>query len=103
MFRGIIAFIFVAFSGHVFATDPTRPLSMGSSSTKATQNKALQLQSIIASEDSLRVVISGKTLAVGDSISGYTLIAIEDNDVTLKSLEKTVTLSLFKRVISKNN
>jgi hypothetical protein len=103
VFRVLLIFILLSCCGNVLATDPTRPLIAGGNKVDAKQKVGLHLQSIIATDEHLLVVISGKTLTIGDSIGEYTLVAIDDKDVTLKSLEKTVTLSLFKRVVSKNN
>jgi len=103
VFRVFLIFILLSCCNNALATDPTRPLIANGNKVEATKKKGLHLQSIIARENHLLAVISGKTLTIGDSIGGYTLVAIDDKDVTLKSLEKTVTLSLFKRVVSKNN
>ncbi len=95
----------ICFTLPIFAqqADPTRPFSMKNSSASSAIMKTNQLilQSIVGESEQKNVVISGKVLKLGDTIGEYTLHQINDNDVVLKSSEKTVTLSLFSDVVAK--
>lgn len=103
MYKFSLLFLFL-FCSTVKAqsADPTKPLNiMNSSVTNVTQKDALNLQTIVANGENKSVVINGQLLNIGDQIQQYKLSKITRNYVVLSSLEKDMTLSLFKSVVVK--
>mgnify|MGYP000100189656 FL=1 len=82
--------------------DPTKPLSGSKQSKAVNLGKKLVLESIFHGSNggSMRTaIINGKPLKVNDTIGEYTLVAVNDNNVVLRSSEKRVKLSIFADVV----
>lgn len=82
--------------------DPTRPPGM--SAFKAAPGAAtggLVLQSILISPERKAAVISGKVMGPGESINGYMLVAIAENEAVLKNGDKVQRLRLYPSVVMK--
>ena len=79
--------------------DPTRP--PGTSAIKAVPGFAtggLVLQSILISPERKAAVISGKLVTPGESVEGYMLVAIAENEAVLKNGDKVRRLHLYPAV-----
>ena len=79
--------------------DPTRP--PGASSIKGGPGVALDslvLQSILISPERKVAVISGKLVTPGESVEGYMLVAIAENEAVLKNGDKVRRLHLYPSV-----
>ena len=79
--------------------DPTRP--PGTSAIKAGAGVAtggLVLQSILISPERKAAVISGKLVTPGESVEGYMLVAIAENEAVLKNGDKVRRLHLYPAV-----
>ena len=78
--------------------DPTRPptmLTLPSGSVAATQASGPQLQSVRISAHHASAIISGQQVRVGDHVGGNRVVAISENDVTLRGPGGTQILKLF--------
>ncbi|MGH8677795.1 MAG: hypothetical protein ACREUQ_05520 [Burkholderiales bacterium] len=86
--------------------DPTRPPTYISPSTTgeapdqkdADQKSDLVLQTVLISPERRNVVINGKLLALGQSISGQKVIAIYESEVLLSGSDGALKLRLFPAV-----
>ena len=79
--------------------DPTRP--PGASAIKSSPGVAtggLVLQSILISPERSAAVISGKVVGPGESIDGYMLVAIAEDEAVLKNGDKIQRLRLYPSV-----
>ena len=79
--------------------DPTRPLNFVVTSQAKVK---LQLQALIGTADSRRAVINGTPLAIGQKISGYSLVSITNDSVTVKNGSDVRTLQLRPKLITIN-
>jgi hypothetical protein len=86
--------------------DPTKPLSGASlsstSKAEVTTKAALTLESIVHGFEVHTAVINGQVLKVGDFISQYELVAVNNTSVVLRSAEKRLKLSVFSSVVVKS-
>lgn len=73
--------------------DPFTAQASLSSSVKAVN---LTLQGVLWDEKNPKAVVNEKTLVVGDTVYGYTVVGISPRSVTLKTGEKTIELSVFR-------
>lgn len=81
--------------------DPTRPPTYISPSTTAEAQEPksdLVLQTVLISPERRNVVINGRLLALGQSISGLKVIAIYESEVLLSGDEGARKLRLFPAV-----
>ena len=83
--------------------DPTRPplavLAPASAPGDATERMGgLVLQSVLIAPDRRSAVISGQSMALGDTVGGFRLVRVAVAEVTLEGLEGSRTLSLFPDV-----
>lgn len=79
--------------------DPTRP--PGASAIKGSPGVALDglvLQSILISPERSAAVISGKVVGPGESVDGYMLVAIREDEAVLKNGDKVRRLRLYPSV-----
>jgi hypothetical protein len=58
----------------------------------------LTLKGILWDETSPKAIVNEKTLTIGDTIYGYTVIDIKPKSVTLKTGEKNIELQVFRPV-----
>lgn len=90
--------MFVAAQG----SDPTRPLTgFALIGTSAQGSQKLVLEAIVHGDAIHTAVINNKKLKVGGMIGEYTLTAVNDTSVVLRSGEEKIKLSLFSSVIAK--
>ncbi len=83
--------------------DPTRPplavLAPASAAGDATEPVGgLVLQSVLIAPDRRSAVISGQSMALGDTVGGFRLVRVAAGEVTLEGHEGSRTLSLFPDV-----
>ena len=82
--------------------DPTRPpsiLTLPAGSIVATPSSTgLQLQSVRISAHRASAIISGQQVRVGDQVGSNRVIAISENDVTLRGPNGVQTLKLFSGI-----
>lgn len=79
--------------------DPTRP--PGASALRAAPGAApggLVLQSILISPERKAAVISGKVVGPGESVDGYMLVAIAEDEAVLKNGDNVKRLRLYPSV-----
>jgi hypothetical protein len=79
--------------------DPTRP--PGVSAVRTVPGAApggLVLQSILISPERKAAVISGKVVGPGESVDGYMLVAIAENEAVLRNGDKIRRLRLYPSV-----
>lgn len=79
--------------------DPTRP--PGTSAIRTVPGIAtggLVLQSILISPERKAAVISGKVVGPGESVDGYVLVAIAENEAVLRNGDKIRRLRLYPSV-----
>lgn len=82
--------------------DPTRPLTAGAVADVKQTKTRLTLQSVVGTAMERRVIINGKSLKVGDDISGHKIIAIKPTTVVLSSADSNIELSLFSGAVKKS-
>lgn len=91
--------------GVIAAVDPTKPFSITAAPLAVRhvhmQGASMQLQSIIERNGQSKAIINGKLVEEDGTIGDYQLVAINKDNVMLKSAERQVELSLFRNV--KNN
>jgi hypothetical protein len=84
--------------------DPTRPPAdvykgvSTSGTTKSLARSRMVLQTVLIAEDRQAAVISGRLVAVGDTVSGFRITEIREGEVVLKGKTGTRTLRLFSDV-----
>lgn len=76
--------------------DPTRPLEY---TVGATQNKSLQLNSILISQNRKIAVINGVQLSENQWLDDKRVVSIRDNSVTLDYQGQKIVLSLHNKKI----
>lgn len=82
--------------------DPTRPLSnQGNKGFAKVASSGLVLQSIIKNSQgqTVKAIISGQLVAVGDSVSIYKVKSITDGKAVLSSPDTERTLKLFSQAV----
>lgn len=82
--------------------DPTRPpagimQSTGDGKT-LTRSSGLSLQSILIAPDRRSAIIDGRLLEIGQNVSGYRVVSIEEGSVILKGSQGTRRLQLFPEI-----
>ncbi|HYJ17805.1 MAG TPA: hypothetical protein VEW72_01390 [Burkholderiales bacterium] len=109
IFSSLRAFGIVVLASGVIAAnaqalrDPTRPPGIPASKAgPAVASSGLVLQSILISPERKAAVISGKVLGPGESIDGYMLIAIAEDEAVLKNGDKVRRLRLYPGVDMKH-
>ena len=83
--------------------DPTRPASVpgaGESAPRAVHG--LVLQSVLIAPQRRLAVINGRTLAVGESVDGVTVVDIQAHEVVVKRASGELTLRLVPRYVSRS-
>src|ERR1017187_5440738 len=75
--------------------DPTRPPTGFGSATPITADTAPKLQSILISSSRRIAIISGKTLKIGDKFGDAQVVAINENDVLLRTGKSVEVLKLY--------
>ncbi len=82
--------------------DPTRPPTVSSAPHNTTQDKEIEiytngprLQAIIISDKHRSVIISGKSVGIGEKIGNAQVIRINEGEVLLKDGGSFKTLKLF--------
>lgn len=82
--------------------DPTRPPGIvmlpAGSVVGAPPSTGLQLQSVRISAHRASAIISGQQVRVGDQVGSNRVIAISENDVTLRGPDGVQTLKLFSGI-----
>jgi MSHA biogenesis protein MshK len=82
--------------------DPTRPparlASASGDGTAAPRSAGLSLQSVLIAPDRRSAIIDGSLLQIGDSISGFKVMKIEEEAVTLRGAAGIRRLQLFPEV-----
>ncbi len=85
--------------------DPTRPpalLGPSKGESGAGERRAgLSLQSILIAPDRRSAIIDGRLLNVGESVSGFRVVAIEEGAVTLRGSAGLRRLELFPEVVKR--
>lgn len=79
--------------------DPTRPL--GFAAQKAAEAR-LELQAIFIRDNTKEAVINGKSVSVGESVSGAVVTKIDEKSVRYRKAGKTGTLKLRESVFPGN-
>ena len=101
---GCLAAMALVTSAHAESLpDPTRPplavLAPASAAGDATEPVGgLVLQSVLIAPDRRSAVISGQSMALGDTVGGFRLVRVAAGEVTLEGHEGSRTLSLFPDV-----
>ena len=78
--------------------DPTRPpssLSLPAGSIETPSSSGMQLHSVRISRRQASAIISGQQVRIGDQVGAYRVVAITENDVTLRSPSGQQILKLF--------
>jgi hypothetical protein len=79
--------------------DPTRPPGVSAIRTvPGVATGGLVLQSILISPERKAAVISGKVVGPGESVDGYMLVAIAENEAVLRNGDKIRRLRLYPSV-----
>jgi hypothetical protein len=73
--------------------DPFTPQELFSNIVKAVN---LTLQGVLWDADKPKAIVNEKTLYVGDTLYGYTVVEIKPRSVILKTGEKNIELSIFR-------
>lgn len=82
--------------------DPTKPLSdYQLIENKLVGKKSLVLDAIIHGDKIHTALINNTALQVGDSYGEYTLVAVNDDSVLLRTDDETIKLYIFSGVIAK--
>lgn len=84
--------------------DPTRPPSvfeMGPAGSAQPAEAEPRLQSVLISPTRRIAVISGKTVAVGDSFGAGEVVRISENEVVIRSGGANRTLKLYAGAVGK--
>jgi len=97
-------------SALIFATtavgqtlDPTKPFSYSASSGKSANSETkLVLESIIHGDEVHTVVISGQIVKMGEMVNNHKLVAVNTDNVLLRSDTETLRLHLFPKGIVKH-
>ena len=79
--------------------DPTRPPAGFGGAATAPVESAPRLQSILISSTRRIVIINGKTMKVGDKIGDAQLVAINENDVLLRTGKSLEVLRLYPSLV----
>ena len=102
--QGCLAAMALVTSAHAESLpDPTRPplavlAPAGAVGDAAEPAGGLVLQSVLIAPDRRSAVISGQSMALGDTVGGFRLVRVAAGEVTLEGLEGSRTLSLFPDV-----
>jgi hypothetical protein len=91
-------------SSNLKGLDPTKPLLGSTKSMVVKMTDNIVLEGIFHGshgEQTHTAVINGKALKVNDYIGDYRLVAVNDNNVVLRSSEKRLKLSLFSSIVKK--
>lgn len=81
--------------------DPTRPpdiVTLPVGSIGVVPSTGLQLQSVRISAHRASAIISGQQVRIGDQVGNNRVIAISENDVTLRGPNGVQTLKLFSGI-----
>ena len=79
--------------------DPTRPPGISAvNASPIAVTGGLVLQSILISPERQAAVISGKLVTPGESVEGYMLVALAENEAVLKNGDKVRRLHLYPAV-----
>jgi hypothetical protein len=81
--------------------DPTRPFGHKVTSSVASNDKKMILESIIHGNGVSSVIISGQLLKKLDYIGEYQLTVINEKSVILRNAVESITLTIFKHDIVK--
>lgn len=100
-----LACVMTVCAQHGFAQqlrDPTRPPAMlaptGGETKQPDSNSGLVLQTILISPSRRSAIVDGRLLTVGQSVSGFKVVSIEEGVVTLKGPQGTRRLQMFPAV-----
>ena len=81
--------------------DPTMPLTYREKQQeKLDKKKNLVVNMILVSNHRALAVINDKPMEVGDKINGVTIVAIDQNKVTVKSGDKVWTIEWMANIMS---
>ena len=80
-----------------WARDPFSPQQTVSSVVKAVN---MTLKGILWDDVTPKAIVNDKTLIEGDTLYGYTVVAIKPRSVILKTGEKNIELSVFSPILS---
>lgn len=86
------------------ATDPTRPelktatntAALAAAEAQAKASDKFKLKLIKNDQGQRMALINGKALKQGDTLEGYQVLTITDQEVILQQADERLTLSLFK-------
>ena len=102
-----VAMVLSAVSYQLFAQqlrDPTRPPAGlaqevgGAKGDVSVKRSGLNLQSILIAPDRRSAIIDGQLLRVGQRVSGFKVVSIEEGAVILRGAQGTRRLQLFPEV-----
>lgn len=95
----LLGFLVIVLAPPVWgAGDPMRPIFFDAkvSGEKTSTAKPLMLSMILHANDRQVAVINGRSVKVGDSVSGYRVMAIKKNQVVVARRGKTKKIALGK-------
>jgi len=98
----VLSTFFIALNSVGQTLDPTKPFGFSSASAQsANSTQKLVLESIVHGEGIHTVVISGQVLKMGETVNGHKVVAVNSDNVLLRSDTETLRLYLFPQGIVK--